>query len=345
MEQIKVLGIDLAKNVFELCGMDADGIVVLRKQVKRKQFFERVLQCGADRLCMEACGSAHYWARRLQAQGQTVRLLPPHRVKAFGKGNKNDRNDAEAIALAGSQPSIRPVAVKTVAQQDIQSLHRMRELTKRQMNQLNNQLRGLLAEYGIHMAQTKAAFRRAIPEILEDADNALSPLVRDRVAGLWQRFEDLQAELAQFDRDLQAIHRASEVCRRLGEVEGIGPQTATAYYATVGDATQFRRGREVSAWLGLVPKQHASGEHRYQMGISKRGNVYLRTLLIHGARAMVQRAEHMQGPRGRWLRKRIAASGKNKAAVALANKNARLLWALMAHGDRYQVLGAAEQAA
>lgn len=345
MKQITVLGIDLAKNVFELCGMDSDGAIILRKRIKRGRFFEQVLQSGAEVICMEACGSAHYWARRLQGQGQAVRLLPPHRVKAFGKGNKNDRNDAEAIALAGNQPSIRPVAIKTVEQQDIQALHRMRELTKGQTNQVINQLRGLLAEYGIHIAQSKAAFRRSIPDILEDADNELSGLLRERVAQLWQRFQALEEERQQFDRDLQAIHRASEACRRMGEVEGIGPQTATAYYATIGDPHQFRRGREVSAWLGLVPRQHASGEHHYQMGISKRGNGYLRMLLIHGARSMVQRADTMKGPRGRWLRRRIALNGPNKAAVALANKNARLLWALMAHDDHYRVFEQAQQGA
>ena len=338
MSKITVLGIDIAKNVFELCGLDGRGAVVLRKRVRRAQFFETVVQIDCDLICMEACASAHHWGRRLQHENRPVRLLAPHRVKAFGKGNKNDSNDAEAIALAGTQASVRAVAIKTVEQQDIQALHRIRELTKAQRTAIINQARGLLAEYGVVLPAGKTGFRRGIPDVLEDAENGLTDRLRDLVAGLWARYQALEAAMAQYDRDIDALSRQIDVCQRLCAVEGIGPQTATAYYATIGDAALFGSGREVSAWLGLVPKQHASGKHDVLGAISKRGNTYLRTLLIHGARAMVRHAETMKGRRGAWLRKRIQVNGANKAAVALANKNARVLWALMAHGDTFQIM-------
>src|SRR5699024_6137182 len=220
--------------------LDDQGTVVLRKRVKRARFFETVLQTNCDLICMEACGGAHHWGRRLQHENRPVRLLPPHRVKAFGKGNKNDSNDAEAIALAGTQASVRPVAIKTVEQQDIQALHRVRELTKAQRTAIVNQARGLLSEYGIVLPAGKTAFRRGIPDVLEDAENGLTDLLRDLVAGLWERYQALEVTLAEHDRDIDALSRQIEVCRRLCAVEGIGPQTATAYYATIGNADLFR---------------------------------------------------------------------------------------------------------
>ena len=336
MSKIKVLGVDLAKTVFELCGLDGEGAVVYRKRVKRRgEFLSTVLQLDAGLVCMEACGGANHWGRSLMSQGQAVKLLPTQRVKAFGRGAKNDANDAEAIALAGSQAAIREVAIKTLEQQDIQSLHRVRELAKTQRTATVNQARGLLAEYGIVMPKGIHALRRQVPEILEDADNGVTDRMRGLLAGLFEQYQRLDTQVQQYDREMTALAKQLAVCQRLMAVEGIGPQTATAFYATVGDPAKFSDGRQVAAWLGLVPRQHSSGERTQLLGISKRGDTYLRTLLIHGARSMARYANTMPGKRGAWLRERIDKNGVNKAAVALANKNARLLWALMAHDRQY----------
>lgn len=336
MTQVKSLGIDIAKNVFQLCGLDDQGEVVLRKRVRRAQFFETVMQTQADIICMEACGGAHYWGRRLLKENRPVCLLPPHRVTAFGKGNKNDNNDAEAIALAGPQRSIRRVAIKNLEQQDIQSLHRVRELTKTQRTQTINQIRGLLSEYGVTLPVGKKGFRQGLAEALEDAENEMTDCIRELAGELWERYKNLDATMTQYDRKIRALAHQIEPCRRLQTLDGVGPLTATAYYATIGDPHLFRNGRSVSAWLGLVPRQHASGARDVKAGITKRGNTYLRTLLIHGARTMIRHAENMDGARGAWVRKRIQVNGTQKATVALANKNARILWALMAHGDTFR---------
>ena len=336
MEQIKVLGIDIAKNVFELCGLNDAHEVVYRKRVRRRQFMRTVLQTGAERIVIEACGASHHWARRLRHENQSVTLLPPHRVKPFNTGNKNDANDALAIAVAGTQASIRPVAVKTLAQQDIQSLHRVREQVKKQRTEVINQARGLLAEYGQVLPVGVSGFRRGIPEVLEDAENALTDRIRALIADLYDQFHALDARMQQYDRDIKAVAQQIDFCRRAMEVGGIGAQTATAFYAIVGDAHLFAKGRQVSAWVGLVPSQHSSGDQQWLGSITKRGSRYLRTLLVHGARALLNQAERLPGQRGAWVRQRIARNGRNKAAVALANKNARILWALMHSGESYQ---------
>ena len=260
MEQITELGIDIAKNVFELCGLNSAREVVYRKRVRRRQFMATVLQAGAARIYIEACASSHYWARRLRRENQTVTLLPPHQVKPFNSGNKNDANDALAIAIAGTQASIRPVAVKTLEQQDIQSLHRVREQVKKQRTEVINQARGLLAEYGVVLPVGVSGFRRGIPEVLEDAENALTDRIRALIADLYDQFQALEARMQQYDRDIQAIARQIDFCQRAMAVDGIGAQTATAFYATVGDANLFDNGRQVSAWVGLVPSQHSSGD-------------------------------------------------------------------------------------
>lgn len=336
MEQITELGIDIAKNVFELCGLNSAHEVIYRKRVRRRQFMATVLQLGAQRIVMEACGSSHYWARRLRHENQSVTLLPPHQVKPFNKGNKNDPNDAQAIAIAGTQPSIRPVAVKTLEQQDIQSLHRVRELVKKQRTEVINQARGLLAEYGQILPIGVSGFRRGIPEVLEDAENGLTDRLRGLIDDLYQQFHQFDARMSQYDKDIKALAQQIDFCRRAMDVGGIGPQTATAFYATVGNAELFNGGRQLSAWVGLVPSQNSSGDKQRLGSITKRGSTYLRTLLVHGARSLLTRAEHLPGRRGDWVRERIARNGHNKAAVALANKNARILWALMASGKTYQ---------
>lgn len=332
--QITSLGIDLAKNVFELCGLDDEHAVVYRKRVRRRQLVATLAELDVAVVGLEACGGAHYWARRLQSLGYRVRLLPPQHVKPFIKGHKNDAQDAEGIAVATTQAHIPAVAVKTIEQQDIQALHRVRELHKHQRTQLINQARGLLQEYGVVLPQGVAGFRRGLVDALDDQE--LSPCLRAALADLYERYQATDERVRAYDREIRAVGRRITACQSLQVIDGIGPLTATALYAHVGDAGHFANGRQLAAHLGLVPKQHSSGETRRLGAISKRGDRYLRTLLIHGARSMVSRAEHWPGRRGRWLRERIARNGRNKAAVALANKNARIAWAIMARGTAYQ---------
>jgi transposase len=263
-------------------------------------------------------------------------LLSPRRVKPFIPGGKNDAKDAEGIAVATGQANVPSVAVKTLEQQDIQSLHRVRELHKRQRTAVVNQARSLLAEYGVVLPRRVAVFRRRVPELLEDAENGLTDRIRSLVAELLAHFKALDAQVKAYQREMEALSRALEPCRRLEAIPGIGSQTATALYAYVGRAEAFRHGRQMAASLGLVPSQHSSGETRRLGRISKRGDRYLRTVLIHGARSMVYQADRLGGWRGQWLRGVIARQGPNKAAVALANKNARIAWALLASGREYE---------
>lgn len=285
---------------------------------------------------MEACGSAHYWARRFQAMGHEVQLISPQYVKPFVKSNKNDSNDAEAIAEAASRPTMRYVAPKTVEQQDIQMVHRVRSLLVKERTAQINQIRGLLAEYGITIPQTAGAARHALPAILENADHELAPLGQEIFADLYGRLLELDERIARYDQRLQVIAQNNDACRRLEQVRGVGPITASAILATVGDVHAFKNGRQLAAWLGLVPGQHSSGGKDRLLGISKRGDAYLRTLLIHGARAVVLHCAHKTDALSRWVNQIRARRGTNVAAVALANKTARTIWAMLAPNMEYQ---------
>jgi transposase len=283
---------------------------------------------------MEACGGAHYWARTIRQLGHEVKLMPPQYVKPYVKTNKNDYNDAEAICEAARRPNMRFVGIKEVAQQDIQSLHRIRSGFLQARTRVVNQSRGLLAEYGIVVARAVGALRRRLPEILEDSENELTALSRELFASLYQELVHLDERIRYCDEQIERLFKGDEACRRLAEVEGIGPITATALVASVGDPRVFRKGRQMSAWLGLVPRQHSTGGKTVLLGISKRGDRYLRTLLIHGARSVVSRAAGKRDARSRWITQLKQRVGTNKACVALANKNARVAWALLATGER-----------
>ncbi|MEJ2753981.1 MAG: IS110 family transposase, partial [Chloroflexota bacterium] len=329
------LGIDLAKNVFHVHGADVRGRTVFSKRVSRRKLVELIATLPSCLIGMEACGSSHYWARRFHAMGHTVRLISPQFVKPYVKSNKNDRNDAEAICEAVSRPTMRFVAIKSVAQQDRQALHRVRQRLIGQRTALINQIRGLLAEYGIVVARQPASLRRRLPEILEDAENDLSGQARALFAQLYDELRQLQRRINPVDEAIKAIAGEDEICRRLQAVEGVGPLTATALTAAVGDARAFKNGRQFAAYLGLVPRQYSSGDKLRLGSISKRGDTYLRTLLIHGARNVVRWAAHRDTPRASWIRSLVQRCGAQKAAVAVANKNARVLWVLMARGECY----------
>lgn len=332
---INVLGIDLAKNVFQLHGIDATGKTVLRKKLMRAKLAEFIMQLPPCLIGMEACSSSHYWARKFQQWGHEVRLMSPQFVKPYVKSNKNDPNDAEAICEAVTRPSMRFVAIKSIEQQDIQAIHRIRSGLVQRRTALANQIRGLLGEYGVIVPQGIKKLNKQLPFILEDAENGLTDLARELFADLYEQLKEINKQVKKYDVKLEQLSNHSEVCKRLTQIPGIGAISATAIAASVGDAKVFKNGRQMAAWLGLIPRQHSSGGKQILLGISKRGDTYLRTLLIHGARAVLSRVNKTEKTQNKWLSNLIERRGNNKACVALANKNARIIWALMAKGTDY----------
>jgi len=329
------VGVDLAKQVFQVHGVDRHERVQVKRTLSRRQVHSYFAGQAPCLIGMEACASAHYWARELSLLGHTVKLIPPQFVKPYVKGQKNDANDAAAICEAVGRRTMRFVAVKSAAQQDVQALHRIRSELVRQRTAKANQIRGLLSEYGIVVPVGIGTLRRAIPEIQEDAENGLSGLFRRLLSGLRQDLETFDTRIAELDTEIVQAARGDETAQRLQSIPGIGPMTATALVAAVGDARQFARGRDLSASLGLTPGQHSSGGKERLLGITKHGDCYLRTLLVHGARAVLKGAARKDDPRSRWVMNVAHRRHKNVAAVALANKMARIAWALLTRGGTY----------
>ena len=328
--KITTIGIDLAKVVFQIHGVDERGKIAVRKQLKRAEMSSYFANLEPCLIGMEACGSAHHWARKLEGYGHTVKLMAPQFVKPYVKTNKNDMADAEAICEAVSRPNMRFVALKTVEQQAILSVHRARQGFVKARTAQGNQIRGLLSEFGIVIPQGIRSIMKQIPEILEDGENGLPGTMRHLLERLTQNLKEMDRQAKELEAQIQLWHRENAASRKLAEIPGLGPITASAIVATVGDAREFKNGRQLAAWMGLVPKQNSSGGKQNLLGISKRGDTYLRTLMIHGARAVIRFAENKAEPES-WLRKLMARRNKNVAAVALANKNARIVWALLAH--------------
>ena len=334
--KITTIDLDIAKSVFHLFAVNQTGRYVKKKQLKRSQVLRYFVQLEPCVVAMEACGGANYWARELSALGHEVKLIAPQYVKPFVKGNKNDYNDAEAIGEAAQRPRMRFVPVKSVEQQDIQNLHRQRERIKKGRTALANQVRGLLAEYGVVLNKGIGAVRQGLPDILEDADNGLTMRSRELFADLLDEFRALDEQFRRCEKQLEVSKRGNEVCERLDEVLGIGPITASATYAAAGDGKDFVNGRHFSAWIGLVPRQHSTGGKTTLLGVSKRGNAYLQTLFIHGARAVLQHSEGKTDRFSLWAQALLARRGHNKACVAVANKMARTAWVVMAKGETYR---------
>lgn len=333
--KLSTVGIDLAKNVFQVHGIDQRGKVLLKKQLRRDQmatFFVNLPPCLVG---MEACGSAHHWARKLQAMGHTVRLMAPQFVKPYVKTNKNDAADAEAICEAVTRPNMRFVPIKNIEQQAVLALHRVRQGFVRARTAQANQIRGLLGEFGLIVPQGIGYIASRVPELIEDAAIELPGSFRVLVQRLLDHLKDLGRQVEELETQIQAWHRASDLSSKLAQVPGIGPITASALVASIGDANNFESGRQLAAWLGLVPRQHSSGGKSNLLGMSKRGDTYLRTLLIHGARSVIYRAGQKADPCS-WVNAVVQRRNKNVAAVALANKNARIVWALLAHERRYE---------
>ncbi len=333
---IHTLGIDIAKNVFQLHGVNAAGRVVLRRRVMRDSLLQVMAQIEPCIVAVEACTGAFYWQRQFERFGHTVRIISPQYVKPFVLRQKNDGNDAEAICTAARQPHMRFVPKKSVEQQDIQALHRARQRMVNHRTALVSQIRGLLLDRGIAIGLSITRARRAIPEILSDPKKELTDLARETIGELYDLLRDLDRRIKSFDQKIERVFRASEACQRIARIKGVGPKTATAVIAAIGDGAEFRNGRHLAAWLGLVPRQHSSGDRRVLMGISKRGSQHLRALLVHGARSVVRTAPGKREGINAWVNELRERRGFNRTTVAVANKTARIIWAVLRSGEPYR---------
>lgn len=335
MINITTVGIDLAKQAFQVHGVDGDGKVVLRKALRREQMRGFFANLPACLIGMEACAGAHYWARTLIGFGHEVKLMAPQFVKPYVKTNKNDAADAEAICEAVARPNMRFVAVKAPEQQSLLAVHRARQSFVKARTAQANQIRGLLGEFGVVIPKGIGHIAWRLPRVLEDAENGLPDSFRALVQRLGEHFKALDGEVSELEHEIELWHRHNEASRRLARIPGIGPITASALVATVGDPGSFKNARQLAAWVGLVPRQHSSGGQPTLLGISKRGDTYLRTLLIHGARSVVRVSERKPEDHP-WLKGLLTRRHKNVAVVALANKNARIAWALLAGHRQYE---------
>ena len=333
---IHTLGVDIAKNVFQLHGVNAAGRVVLRRRVMRDSLLQVMAQIEPCIVAVEACTGAFYWQRQFERFGHTVRIISPQYVKPFVLRQKNDGNDAEAICTAARQPHMRFVPKKSVEQQDIQALHRARQRMVNHRTALVSQIRGLLLDRGIAIGLSITRARRAIPEILSDPKRELTDLARETIGELYDLLRDLDRRIKSFDQKIERVFRASEACQRIARIKGVGPKTATAVIAAIGDGAEFRNGRHLAAWLGLVPRQHSSGDRRVLMGISKRGSQHLRALLVHGARSVVRTAPGKREGINAWVNELRERRGFNRTTVAVANKTARIIWAVLRSGEPYR---------
>jgi transposase len=335
--QVTTVGFDLAKNIFQAHGVDAKGRVTLRRRLRRGEVLTFFAQLPPCLVGVEACAGAHWWAREIAAFGHVVRLMPAQYVRPYVKRNKNDAADAEAICEAVTRPSMRFVPIKGPDQQSVLMLHRAREMLVRQRTMLVNALRGHIAEFGIVVAQGIRNVAKLLVVLADPDDRRLPPLARDVLGLLVEQLRATEDKLDRLERNLLAWHRANEVSQRLATVPGVGPMTATAIVASVGDPAHFRSARQFAAWLGLVPRQHSSGGKERLGSISKRGDGYLRKLLIHGARTVLRWRRRGVGlGASPWLAGLLDRRPVNVTTVALANKNARILWAMMMRGESFR---------
>ena len=333
---IASVGIDIGKNTFHLVALDTQGKVVVRKKFSRQQLLAYTAKLRTALIGTEACSGAHFLGAALRGQGHDVRLIPAQFVKPFLKSNKNDFLDAEAIAEAVARNNMRFVPIKTDDQLDLQALHRVRDRLVQRRTAVINQIRGFLLERGITFAQGPANLRRHMPSLLEDAEETLTPRMRSLLAHLWQEWKQLEADVEHVSDEIVTIAEHDPACQRLRQIPGIGPLVSTATVAAIGNGAAFRKGREFAAWLGLIPRQHSTGGKARLLGISKRGSIYLRRMFIHGARAVLLIVKYDTGRLGQWARELALRAPRNKVIVAVANKLARIAWAVLSSGNEYR---------
>ena len=336
--QIRSVGIDLGKTTFHLVALGDNGKVLLKKKFTQKQLIAFTANMQTCLIGMEACSGSHFLGRALRAQGHDVKLIPAQFVKPFVKSNKNDFIDAEAIAEAVERENMRFVPIKTDDQLDLQALHRVRDRLMTRRTALINQIRAFLLERGIVFAKSPIRLREALPEVLENVNENLTPRMRNLVAMLWSEWKDLELQIVEMNDEVERIASSDDACRRLRQIPGIGPLVATAIVASIGNGAAFRKGREFAAWLGVLPNQHSTGGKVRLYGISKRGNSYLRKILIHGARAVVLRSKRDRIAMGAWMSSLETRVPRNVLIVATAHKLARIAWAVLSSGQDYRAV-------
>ena len=334
--EIHAIGIDLGKTLFHLVGVDSAGAVVVRKRCSRTQLLVFTANLRVHRIGMEACSGAHFLGRALQAQGHDVRLMPAQYVKPYVKTNKSDYIDAEAIAEAVQRPTMRFVPIKTESQLDLQAVHRVRERWVMRRTAVINQVRGLLLEHGLTLPKGRRHVDEALPEIAADAESRWSDSFRVLLRQLKLELEQLTARIEAMDRVIQQTAMQDEACRRLTTIPGVGPVTATALVAAIGNGSGFRRGRDLAAWVGMVPREYSTGGKQKLLGISKHGNSYLRKLFVQGARAVMRYRTRQSPAVSMWLSELLARTHQNVAIVALANKLLRMAWAVLCKNEAYR---------
>lgn len=334
--QVTLIGIDLAKNIFQICGVNQAGKQVFNRPVTRNKVFEVLAKYPDAEIAMEACGGSNYWGRELESRSREVLLIPPIHVKPFVKGNKNDRNDSFAITEAARRPNIQKVKPRSLEQTDIIQVHRCVDRLIEARTALINQIRGFLSEYGEVVAQGKETLFLAIPDLLEDAENRLTASARLLLSEMRDEWVELNQRIKQFDKRIKQQAKSSEDATRLMAIKGVGEKIATAVIAHAGDGSHYKNGRHFAANLGLVPKEHSSGGKQKLSGITKRGNKYLRRLLVQGAWSFIRVVDGSKDRMSVWAKKIIERRGKHKAAVAVANKLARIIWSMLYHKTEFR---------
>jgi transposase len=333
---ISSVGIDLGESTFHLVALDGCGKVVVRKKFSGKQLLAYTANLPSSLVGIEACSGAHFLGAALRDQGHNVRLIPAQFVKPFIKSNKNDFLDAEAIAEAVSRQNMRFVPIKTDDQLDLQALHRVRDRLVHRRTAIINQIRGFLLERGITFGKGPAKLRNNMATVLEDAEQNITPRMRRLLHRVWQEWKRLEVDITELSDEIERISNQDAACKRLRQIPGVGPLVSTATVAAIGNGAAFRKGRDFAAWLGLVPKQHSTGGKAKLYGISKRGNLYLRRMFIHGARAVLLRVKYDTAGLGQWVHRLEARTARNKVIVAVANKLARIAWAVLFRGEAYR---------
>jgi len=333
---IASIGIDLGKTVFHLVALDERSKVLVSRKFSRPQVLAYTANLPSSLIGIEACGGSHFLASALREQGHEVRLIPAQFVKPYRKSNKNDFIDAEAIAEAVTKQNMRFVAIKTQEQLDLQAMHRVRDRLMHRRTALINEIRGFLLDRGITFQNHPIHLRKSLPTVIEDAEQNLSPRMRWLLQQMWQEWKQMEIDIETISNEIDRIGQEDARCRRLRQIPGFGPLVSTATVAAIGNGAAFRKGRDFAAWLGLVPRQYSTGGRQQLFGISKRGNIYLRRMLIHGARAVLLRVKYDTGGFGQWVKRLEQRAPRNKVVVAIANKLARIAWAVLSSGNDYR---------